>query len=91
MTNRSSRDTQYVIVRDEKPKKPTRYYYDGDDDNDSQTARRIVRTKPAKEQRIKYVTADAVESDHRRQRVAESSDVSNYSNEIEIILIFRTS
>jgi hypothetical protein len=78
MTDRSTRDTEYVLVQDPKSKKTTRYYYDADDDNDSQlgtSTRRIVRTKPIKEQRIRYVSSDEVESNYRRPRVAESSDV----------------
>jgi len=81
MTNRSIRDTEYVIVRDSKPKNATRYYYDADDDNDSQqasTTRRIIRTKPTKEPRIKYVTADEHETDYRRSRIVESSDVCTF-------------
>jgi hypothetical protein len=86
MTNRSSRDTEYVVVRDQKPKKPIRYYYDNDNDDDDDddeynevqiptTSRRVLRTKPPKEQRIKYVTTDELESEYRRHRVAESNDV----------------
>lgn len=79
MTDRSGRETEYVLIRDSKPKKTTRYYYDADDDNDSQngvtTTRRILRTKPTKEQRVKYVTADELDSDYRRPRVTESNDV----------------
>lgn len=78
MTDRSTRDGEYVLVRDSKPKKTTRYYYDADVDNDSQLGamtRRVVRTKPAKEQRIRYVLADEAESDYRRPRITESSDV----------------
>jgi len=85
MTNhRSSRDTEYVVVRDQKPKKSTRYYYDdddADDDNDSQigtSTRTIVRTKPVKEPRIKYITADEIEPDYRRQRQAVSNDVCTF-------------
>ena len=78
MTDRSTQNSEYVFVRDAKPKQTARYYHDGDDDNDSQTnmtTRRIVRTKPAKEQRIRYVVADDGESDYRRVRQAESNDV----------------
>lgn len=77
MTDRSNRNTEYVLIKDSKPKKPSRYYYDADDDdNESQPAtRRMVRTKPPKEQRIRYVTADELESNYRRPRLAESSDV----------------
>lgn len=78
MTDRSTQSSEYVLVRDAKPKQTARYYYDGDDDNDSQTnttTRRIVRTKPVKEQRIRYVRGDDSESDYRRVRQAESSDV----------------
>lgn len=79
MTDRSTQSSEYVLVRDAKPKKTTRYYYDtADDDNDSQintTTRRIVRTKPVKEQPVRYVVADDAETDYRRVRQAESSDV----------------
>jgi hypothetical protein len=79
MTDRSSRDTEYFLIKDPKPRKSTRYYYDADDDdNDSQpitTTRRVVQAKPPKEQRIKYITADELESNYRRPRVAESNDV----------------
>jgi hypothetical protein len=81
MTDRSHRDAEYVIIRDPKPKKPTRYYYDADDDNDSQagsTTRRIIRTQPTKEQRIKYILSDEQESDYRRSRVVESKHVYIY-------------
>jgi len=81
MTDRSIRDTEYVIVRDSKPKKSTRYYYDADDDNDSQqgsTTRRIIRTKPTKEQRIKYISTDELETDYRRSRIVEPSDVCTF-------------
>jgi hypothetical protein len=90
MTNHSRRDTQYVVLRNEKPKKATRYYYDTDDDDDSQMAtitRRIVRTKPIKDQRIKYITTDELQSDHRRQRAVEQKDVCNF-NQIRISFIF---
>lgn len=79
MTERSSQTAEYVYVRDSKPKKTTRYYYDADDDDEysqgGATTRRIIRPKPAKEQRIRYVMADDVESDYRRPRQAELSDV----------------
>jgi len=79
MTDRSTRDTEYVLVRDSKPKKTTRYYYDPDDDYDSQqgaTTRRIVRTKPIKEQRMKYITTDELQSDHRG---VEQKDVCTFN------------
>ena len=86
MTDRSRRDTEYVVVRDRKPKKPIRYYYDNDNDDDDDdddddneipitSTRRIVRTKPNKEQRIKYITTDELESAHRRPRISEFNDV----------------
>ena len=83
MTDRSHRDSEYVIIRDSKSKKPSHYYYDADDDNESQaggTTRRIVRAQPTKEQRIRYVIADEQESDYRRQRVVEPSDVREKKN-----------
>ena len=80
MTDRSNRDTEYVIVRNGKSKKTTRYYDDTDDDDDDDSqigtvTRRIVRTKPTKEQHIKYISRHEPVSDHRRQRVVESNDV----------------
>ncbi|CAF3345787.1 unnamed protein product [Rotaria socialis] len=77
MTQRLSRDVEYVVVTDRKPKPTQRYYIDSDDDNDSQpvvTTRRIVRTKPIKEHRIKYAEMQNGESDHRQQHVIESDD-----------------
>ena len=64
MAEPSSREAEYVVVRDGKPKKTSRYYYDDDDlidydtDTPVTTTRRIVRRKPVKEQRIKYISAD---------------------------------
>ena len=80
MTDRSTQNAEYVFVRgDNKPQRTTRYYYDADDDDEysqaGTTTRRIVRTKPMPEQRIRYVMADDVESDYRRPRQAESNDV----------------
>jgi hypothetical protein len=85
MTNRASRDTEYVVVRDRKPKKTSRYYYDDDgdvedDDNESQldtTTRSVVRSKPIREQHVKYVSTDDHDSQYRRQRATEPSDVCN--------------
>jgi hypothetical protein len=85
MTDRSHRNADYVIIRDSKPKKPAHYYYDADDDNESQPGaitRRIVRAQPTKEQRIRYVIADDQESDYRRPRVAEPSDVRELKTKI---------
>jgi hypothetical protein len=95
MTDRSSRDTEYVVVRDRKPKKPIRYYYDNDDDDDDDddneipitSTRRIVRTKPIKEQRIKYITTEELESDHRRPRISELNDVCIFIYIFFLILI----
>ena len=84
MADRSHRNAEYVIIRDSKPKKPTHYFYDADDDNESQagaTTRRVVRAQPSKEQRIRYVIADEHESDYRRQRVVEPSDVRTLNND----------
>jgi hypothetical protein len=81
MTDRSHRDSEYVLIRDSKPKKSTRYYYDADDDNDSQQSvatKTIVRPKPTKEPRIRYITSDELESDYRRPRVAESIHVCTF-------------
>ncbi|CAF4700312.1 unnamed protein product, partial [Rotaria magnacalcarata] len=36
MTQRLSRDAEYVVVTDRKPKTTQRYYTDSDDDNDLQ-------------------------------------------------------
>ncbi|CAF5028165.1 unnamed protein product, partial [Rotaria magnacalcarata] len=77
MTQRLSRDAEYVVVTDRKPKTTQRYYTDSDDDNDLQpvvTTRRIVRTKPNKEHRRKYAEIQNGESDHRQQHVIESDD-----------------
>ncbi len=68
------RDTEYVLVRSRKPKKTRQYYYDddeADDDDDSQIYTRVVRRKPRREQRMRYISSDDIESDYRRQ----SSDV----------------
>jgi hypothetical protein len=97
MTNHSRRDTQYVVLRNGKPKKATRYYYDtdvdDDDDNDSQMAtisRRIVRTKPIKEQLMKYITTDELQSDHRRQRGFEQKDVCTFNRFSSYNILFIT-
>ncbi|CAF0756702.1 unnamed protein product [Adineta steineri] len=76
MNNRINRDAGYVLVQDKKQSKGTQYYYDSDDDddNDSQMAtvtRRVIRTKPTKEQRIKYISTDDLQYDHRRQSIVE--------------------
>ena len=48
MTYRSSRDSEYVLVQEPKPKKSTRYYYDADDDSQSgSTTGRVIQTKPS--------------------------------------------
>ena len=78
MTERLSRDTEYVLVPNRKSKKPVQYVYETDDDNESHIAtvtRKLVRQKPVREQHIKYITADELERDHRRQRVVETNDV----------------
>jgi hypothetical protein len=63
------RDSEYVLVRNRKPRKTRQYYYDedDDDDDDSQIYTRVIRRKPAKEQRIRYVSSDEIDSDYRRQ------------------------
>ncbi|CAF0740776.1 unnamed protein product [Adineta steineri] len=75
MNNRINRDAGYVLVQDKKQSKGTQYYdSDDDDDNDSQMAtvtRRVIRTKPTKEQRIKYISTDDLQYDHRRQSIVE--------------------
>jgi hypothetical protein len=67
----ADRDTEYVLVRNRKPKKTRQYYYDedddDDDDNDSRIYSRLVRRKPRKEQRIKYISSDEIDSDDRLQ------------------------
>lgn len=68
------RDTEYILVQNKKPKrKPRQYRYkeEGDDDDDSQLYQRVARTKPHKEQRLRYMSSDEIESDRRQQ----SSDV----------------
>ena len=82
MTDPSSREAEYVIVRDRKPKKPTRYYYDDDDNIDYDTdshhgtsTRRVVRRKPVSEQRIKYITSEEPEAEYRRHHASESNEV----------------
>ncbi|CAF0818512.1 unnamed protein product [Rotaria sp. Silwood1] len=80
MTDRSSRDVEYVVIPSRKPKITPRYYYyddDNDDDNDLQlltTSRRIGRTKPNEEQRTKYVEMNNLESEDRRQNETELND-----------------
>lgn len=94
MTNRLSRDTEYVLVRDAKSRKPLRQYYDTDDENDSQprlTTRKVVQKKPVKGQRIKYVATEEHEPDYRRVRLAGSNDVCNLqikTNFIDWIICF---
>ncbi|CAF3409072.1 unnamed protein product [Rotaria sp. Silwood1] len=68
----SDRNTEYVLIRNRKPKKSRQYYYDedpndddGDDDNDSQIYARLVQIKPRKEQRIKYISNDEDDLDYR--------------------------
>ena len=76
MTNRSSRDAKYVLVQSRKPKATASYY--ADDDYHSQIeapTRRIVRTKPREERRVKYVTSDELDGDYRRERWPVSNDV----------------
>ncbi|CAF0776412.1 unnamed protein product [Adineta steineri] len=79
MNNRINRDAGYVLVQDKKQSKGTQYYDDSDDDddNDSQMAtvtRRVIRTKPTKEQRIKYISTDDLQYDHRRQSIVEPNN-----------------
>ncbi|CAF2411402.1 unnamed protein product [Rotaria sp. Silwood2] len=67
----SDRNTEYVLVRNPKPKKTRQYYYDDDpnddddDDNDSQIYGRLVSIKPRREQRIKYISNDENDYDYR--------------------------
>ncbi|CAF1098471.1 unnamed protein product [Adineta ricciae] len=93
MTERLSRGAEYILVPNRKPKKPVQYVYETDDDNESQIAtvtRKVVRQKPAHEQHIRYITADELERDHRRQRVVETNDrkikVRNTANGEPVIL-----
>lgn len=73
-----TRDSEYVILPEEKPKIIARYDDDDvDDDAETQivtTTGRVVRTKPVKEQ-VKYVTTKNGEFEYRRPRRAESFDV----------------
>ncbi|CAF0875453.1 unnamed protein product [Adineta steineri] len=83
MNNRINRDGGYVLVQDKKQSKGTQYYDDSDDDddNDSQMAtvtRRVIRTKPTKEQRIKYISTDDLQYDHRRQSIVEPNNVRRF-------------
>lgn len=83
--------TQYVVVQNGQPKKTMRYYYDSDDDYDDEPqmpviTRRIVRTQPTKGQRIRYVTTNELESNHRRPRLTESIDVCIYIQSFSYIL-----
>jgi hypothetical protein len=82
MTDPSSREAEYVVVRDRKPKKSTQYYYDDDDnldyDSDSNLGtvpRRVARRKPVSEHRIKYVTSEEPNAEYRRQHASESNEV----------------
>ncbi|UJR28227.1 hypothetical protein I4U23_009477 [Adineta vaga] len=93
MTERLSRDMEYVILPQRKVRKPTQYYYESDDDNESQVptvTKRIVRGKPVREQNIKYVTADELDRDHRRSRQTETNDhkikIRNTNNGEPVIL-----
>lgn len=73
------RDTEYILVQNKKPKKKIRQYRynedddddNDDDDNNSDLYRRVARSKPHKEQRLRYMSSDEIESDNRR----EPSDV----------------
>ena len=81
MTIRPSRDTKYIVVTDRKPKIASWYRYEDDYADDSpiqSTTRRVVQTKPMKDQRFRYVTMDNHESDRQRQDAAESDDVCNF-------------
>ncbi|CAF1447860.1 unnamed protein product [Rotaria sordida] len=71
----SDRNTEYILIRNRKPKKSRQHYYDEDanydddedDDDDSQIYARLVPRKPRKEQRIKYISNDENDFDYRRQ------------------------
>lgn len=80
MTAPSSRETEYVIVRDGKPKQTARYYYDDDmidydTDTPVTTTRRVIRKQPVKEQRIKYVSADEPEVEDQPVNPSENAEV----------------
>ena len=86
MTEPSSRETEYVVVRDGKPKKTARYYYDDDDlidydtDTPITTTRRVIRKKPVKEQRVKYISADEPEVAETPANPPETTEVRISSN-----------
>lgn len=81
MTEPSSRETEYVVVRDGKPKRTSRYYYDDDDlidydtDTPVATTRRVIRKKPIKEQRVKYISADEPEGAETPANPPEGNEV----------------
>ena len=84
MTEPSSRETEYVVVRDGKPKRVSKYYYDDDDLIDDDTdapvtarTRRVIRKKPVKEQRIKYVSADEPDVEYAPPNPQETTEVSS--------------
>lgn len=84
-----NQDTEYVVIRDGRPKKAQRYYYPEDDDDDdaddyfdevddhddSPVVRRVTRRKPVREQRIKYITNEPPESEYRSHRHVETKEV----------------
>lgn len=71
----SDRNMEYVILPRRKPNKVKQYYVDEDadddedeDDDGSQIYSQIVRPKPRREQRIKYISKDDIDYDERKQK-----------------------
>ena len=82
MTDPIHQDTEYVVVRGRQQKKAMRYYDNDDDeddyvdeDTDSPVVRRMIRRKPVREQRIKYVTNEEPDTEYRRVLDPEPKEV----------------
>lgn len=80
----ADRNTEYLLIKNQKTRKPKQFYYDEDDDDydddyNSQIYGRLVPIKPRKEQRVKYISNDETDYNYRKY----TSDVCVLNSTIE--------
>ena len=83
MAYRSDRNVNYVIIPSRRSKRSRHYPYNDDDDDFDYdddphvlpAARRLPRTRAYRDPHLRYLSADHIDSDARRQRYADAYDV----------------
>ena len=73
----TDRNTEYVLMRNRKPRNTKRYYYYDDDDDDDdddngdanlQVYTRLARAKAHEPQRVKYISSNGIDFGYQEKK-----------------------